>query len=71
MKVRLTPNWFPTDMFGTSCARSLMSCTPPGFNASEPMAEIDAGVSINAAERRVAVTTISSRPESLAGAAAV
>jgi len=47
-----------------------MFCTPPGFNASEVMAEIDAGVSIIDSERRVAVTRTSLKVVSLAAGAA-
>ncbi len=70
MNVRLTPNWSPTERFGTESARSRTSWMPPGPSASAVIAVIAAGVASMSLATLVAVTTISSRAsESFASAA--
>ena len=61
MKVRFTPNWSPTERFGTASARSRISRMPPGPRASAVIAVMAAGVLSMSCATLVAVTTISSR----------
>ena len=59
MKVRLTPNWSPTDRLGTALASEPISLMPPVPIASAEIAVTDAPIFDSDSERRVAVTTMS------------